>query len=369
MALGSDAEQRLRAWMTAQAGAGDVTIERLGRALVGHSAETLLLTIAERHGDRTVRRDVVLRLRPVEPALLPPYDLHRQFRILRCLESTAVRSPKVLWREPTGDVLGREFYVMERLPGTVFEQDVPEDLRTDPARIRRLCDAYTDQLAEIHSVDLAATGLDAIADGRDYLERDLAHWRGEIDRVRREPSPALERLHATLVATRPEHSAVTLVHGDAKPGNYAFVSDEVTAVFDWELATVGDPLADVGWAEVFWNVGDLLTNLPGAPTTDEFVARWEERTGLRAQRREWYRAMQAYKFCAIALVAGNLFDTGHTDDLRLASMSYAVAPFVKIAWRDLGIEEEIDLGPVGADAERMAAVLAAVDGPDQHPAA
>jgi aminoglycoside phosphotransferase (APT) family kinase protein len=349
-----EVEARLEAWLaTCLPDARSVGVEGLDRASLGHSAETLLCTIAVDGGSGAGRHDVVIRLRPPDPGLLPPYDLGRQFAILVALAETDVRAPRAWWHEPTGEVLGRELYVMERLPGTVYEQGIPDELRADPDRARRMCEHYVDQLAAIHMVDLVATGLGDLGDGRGYLDRELAHWHGEVERVRRAPLPGLARLHAELRAARPETSAVTLVHGDAKLGNYAFVDDDVTAVFDWEMATIGDPMADIGWAEMLWNLGDTPTNLPGSPTTDEFVARWEARTGLRAHDRGWYRAMQIFKMCAIALVAGRLFDDGHSDDPRLGHMTYAIAPMTGVALRELGVDEEVDPGPVLADLGRL----------------
>jgi len=351
----SGAEGRLGAWIATQLpDADEVTVEDLDRASLGHSAETLLFTVVVRRGETIEREAVVARLCPPDPGLLPPYDLGRQFRILRALEGTPVRAPRALWYEPTATVLGRELYVMERIDGKVYEQGIPRELRAEPPRVRRICEGFIDQLAAIHAVDLSATGLGALGDGRDYLDRELVHWHGEVERVRRAPLPAFDRLHEALRASQPETTVATLVHGDAKPGNYAFVDDEVVAVFDWEMATVGDPLADVGWAEILWNLGQSITNVPGAPTADEFVSRWQERTGLDARHRPWYRAFQSYKMCAIQLVAGRLFDDGYTDDTRFAYMTYAIEPMLTAALGDLGIDEPVETGPVIADIERLA---------------
>ena len=208
-----------------------------------------------------------------------------------------MRSPKVYWHEGTGDVLGREFYVMERLDGTVYERGVPEELSRRAERIARMSRERRradrrDPLASI----LEQAGLGFLGDGRHFLDRELEHWAGEMHRVQRGSLPALERLLAELRARQPEQSrTVTLVHGDPKPGNFAFVDDDVSAVFDWEMTTVGDPLADIGWAEVNWTTPGSFTVRPGGLTTDEFVARYEELSGIEVVHREWYRAFQGFK--------------------------------------------------------------------------
>jgi aminoglycoside phosphotransferase (APT) family kinase protein len=355
----SEIGARLARWLRTQlSGSDDVRVEGVGRLEVGHSAEMLALTIAWRAGGGEERRDVVVRLRPPSPGLLEPYDLPRQFRILRALEGTAVKAPRALWLEPSGDVLGRPFFVMERLAGEVYERGVPAELDADPARVRRMSASLVEQIATIHRVDLAASGLEALGDGRDYLDRELTRWSGEMRRVARGPLPALERLLAALREHQPAPCpTVTLVHGDAKPGNFAFVGAEVNAVFDWEMADVGDPLADVGWAEITWRTPSI-TSRPSSLTADEFVARWEALTGIRARHREWYRAFQTYKMAVIMLVGGMLFDAGHSDDLRLAEMASVVPLVTELALRELGVTERLEPGPVRARAERVAEVRA-----------
>jgi aminoglycoside phosphotransferase (APT) family kinase protein len=253
-------------------------------------------------------------------------------------------------------VLGRDFYVMQRLPGTVYERVIPQELLDDPERVRRMCEDMVDQLAAIHTVDLQATGLSAIADGHGYLERELDHWCGEVRRVQRGSVPALARLEEVLRERRPEQCpTVTLVHGDPKPGNFAFDdAGEVTAVFDWEMATVGDPLADIGWAEALWTTPGSITNVPGAPSVDELVARWEDRTGIPTQHRDWYRAFQLYKMAVIMFVGARLFEEGHTDDLRFVDMAYAVPFLTGQALAELSVHEELDAGDVFPRKERVA---------------
>jgi aminoglycoside phosphotransferase (APT) family kinase protein len=312
--------ERLTEWFASHLpDAHEVHVEGLDRVEVGHSAETLLMTLVIDGG----RRDVVVRIRPKPPGLLEPYDLERQFTILRALEGTTVRSPAVLWYEPTGDVLGRDFYVMERLPGRVIERGVPDDLKDDPALVRQMCLSMIDQIAAIHTADTTRCGLlDALPDGHDHLDRELDHGAGEVERAGGSAEPAFAQLIDGLRSRQPAPCPrVTLVHGDAKPGNFAFVDADVSAVFDWEMATLGDPLTDIGWAEVNWRFTGNVTSAPGTPTADEMVDRWEAQTGIEAQHRPWYRTMQGFKIAAILLVGGHLYETGASSDRRLRVLS------------------------------------------------
>src|ERR1700756_2602516 len=134
----TDIEARLATWLRTQLpDADDVRVEGLDRVSFGHSAEMMMLSIVTGHGDRDDRRDVVLRLRPNPPALLEPYDLARQFAILRALADTAVRVPRALWLEETGDVLGRPFFVMERAAGQVYEMEAPAGVAD--STVARMC--------------------------------------------------------------------------------------------------------------------------------------------------------------------------------------------------------------------------------------
>jgi aminoglycoside phosphotransferase (APT) family kinase protein len=350
-----DTEARLTAWFAEHIpDAGDLRVEGIDRIEMGHSAETLLLTVHWKDGDGDRRLDVCIRARPAGPGLLEPYDLRRQFDVLRGLETTAVRAPRVWWIEPSDHILGQEFYVMERLPGLVYERGVPAGLVADPDRIRRMCKGMVEQIAAIHSVDLHATGLEAIADGRDYLDREIEHWASEIRRVQRGPLPALERLVEVVRQQQPDQgSQLTLVHGDPKPGNFAFEGSEVSAVFDWEMATIGDPMADIGWAELVWPTPGSITSVPGAPSVDDFVAQWEELTGIASHHRAWYRAFQALKMAVILLVGSYLVDAGHSDDVRLLESAYAVDPLTRTGLHELGIDEALERGPLLPRKERI----------------
>jgi aminoglycoside phosphotransferase (APT) family kinase protein len=354
---GDEVCQRLSTWFARRLNDPGVRIDGLDRVDVGHSAEMMSLSVVSPRDGVEQRRDVVVRLRPREPGLLEPYDLQRQFDILQALEPTDVKAPRAIFMEPSSDVLGRPFFVMERAAGEVYEQEVPQGI--GPAQARRMTEGFVDELARIHLVDLDTTGLRQLGSGRDYLDRELDRWESDMRRVQRGPLPALERLLFELRRAQPDSCpTVTLVHGDAKPGNFAFVGDQVSAVFDWELTDVGDPLADVGYAEVLWALPVGLNNRPGSLTADELVSRYEERTGIGVENREWYRALQAYKLGVIMLLGSMLFDCRQSDDLRLSDMSYGIPLMTGAGLHDLGVEEVLESGPIAPRRERVQEVRA-----------
>jgi aminoglycoside phosphotransferase (APT) family kinase protein len=348
---------RLTSWLSSRMpNAGDVSIEGMDQVSFGHSAETLLLTLVWREDSSSRQLDVVLRVRPPSPGLLEPYNLERQFQILRALEKTPVPSPGALWYEGTGEILGREFYVMEQLAGEVFEMDVPAEITEAPARLAAMSRSLVDTLVAIHNVRPATSGLQFLAN-ENYLRRELDHWHGEMERYQKASLPALERLYAELIGQQPpDFPIVTLVHGDPKPGNFAYIDDTVSAVYDWELAALGDPLADVAWAEINWSTPGFFTSFPGSLTVEEFIHRYQELTGFELTNRHWYRAFQGFKLAIIMFVGAMLFDNGVSDDLRLAGMGLAVSYFTGRALAEFDIEDEIESGPVTADKERFRSV-------------
>jgi aminoglycoside phosphotransferase (APT) family kinase protein len=331
-----DIGDQLTDWFAGQLpGAEKVRIDNIDQVAFGHSAEMMLLALSWRAGGEDRHQDVVLRARPELPWLLEPYDLRLQFDILRALEGTAVRAPRALWIEESGTVLGRQFYVMERLAGTVYEQCVPAALKQAPQRVRRMAERAIEQIAAIHRTDLRATGLDRLGDGRDYLDRELDRWDRQVTRWQFEPVPGLARLSAELRARQPARSSrATLVHGNPKGGNFAFTGDEVTGVFDWEMSAIGDPMADIGWAEVTWR-STLPFSMLSAPDITQLLARYQDLTGVRVHHRPWHRAMQAYKMAVIMLTGTMLFRGGFTSDTRFAAMGAYGPPVTAQALREL----------------------------------
>lgn len=331
-------------------------VEGLQTLDFGHSAEMIALTMID--GEEQ-RQDLVIKLHPPSPGLLEPYDLERQYKILQALDPSPVKAPKVRCYEATGTVLGRDFYVMDRIAGEAYEREVPEEL-DEPGRITAMCESLVDELASVHLVDLASVGLADLDDGATYVDRELQRWAGEMQRVQRGPLPALERLHAELTSRRPAPSGrITLVHGDAKPGNFGFVDDRASAVFDWEMTDLGDPLADIGYLEMMWAYPVGITSRPTAPPFEHVLARWEERTGIQATDRAWWLALAAFKTSVILLVGSMLFDAGISSDMRYLEMALGVDMTTQAGLQALGVTETIEAGPVISSDERIAEIMAA----------
>jgi aminoglycoside phosphotransferase (APT) family kinase protein len=305
-------------------GSGDLDVEPVGD---GHSNVTYLV--------RREGCEVVVR-RPPRPPLPPSaHDVVREARLLAALAGTAARVPAVLAVSDGEDVIGAPFYVMERMDGDVITQEVPPALDTLDER-RRIGEEIVDALVEIHGVDWREC-LDGFGRPSGYLERQVRRFSGLWEHSRTRDVPAVERVGAWLSENLPESGPATIVHGDFRLGNTMYASDapaRLVAVFDWEMATIGDPLADIGYLCMTWGeVGeeppgrfDLggVTRAEGFPTRAELVARYEERSGREAGDLRWYTTLALWK--SIVFMEGNYRRAveGRTDDPYLKSFGDGV---------------------------------------------
>jgi len=297
-------------------GEGRLEAERIGE---GHSNITFLV----RRGD--VR--VVLR-RPPRPPLPPSaHDVLREARLLKALEGTPVRVPTVIAVGDDVTVMGVPFYVMEEVHGNVLASAIPPALDSAEER-RRTAEELVDSLVELHNVDWRACGLEGYGKPTGYLERQVRRFSGLWEHNKTRELPVVEELGEWLGRNMPESPESTIVHGDYRLGNVMMADSapaELVAIFDWELSTIGDPLADVGYLTVTWVEPDdpqdtmfanlnAVTRAGGFLTREEIIARYEERSGRSMSALNWYQALALWK--AAVFMEGNYkrFQAGNSDD-------------------------------------------------------
>jgi aminoglycoside phosphotransferase (APT) family kinase protein len=328
-------EDALEAYLDRQGlGEGELEAERIGE---GHSNVTFLI----RRGDTRL----VLR-RPPRPPLPPSaHDVLREARVLTAVQDTPVRVPRVLAVCDDESVLGVPFYVMEEVHGTVITNTIPPAL-DNPEQRERIGRELVEALAEIHDVDWQACGLDGFGKPSGYLERQLRRFGGLWEHNKTRELPRVQELADWLAANLPESPPATIVHGDYRLGN-VMVADEaparVVAIFDWEMATIGDPLADLGYLSVTWVEADdpedtmfsaltAVTRAEGFQTRDELIALYEERTGRSMSDLRWYQTLALWK--AAVFMEGNYkrFAAGTTDDPYLKMFDEGVPRLAEAAW-------------------------------------
>jgi aminoglycoside phosphotransferase (APT) family kinase protein len=307
-------------------GGGAIRAEPIGE---GHSNVTYLV----QRGDN----EIVLR-RPPRPPLPPSaHDVLREARLLRALAHTPARVPNVLAVGDDVDGIGSPFYVMEHVQGDVITTTVPEALDT-PAERRRIGEELIDALVDIHGVDWRAAGLEDFGKPTGYLERQLRRFNGLWELNKTREIPAVEAVGAWLAQNMPESGPATIVHGDFRLGNTLFAHGapaRLSAVLDWEMATIGDPLADVGYLCMMWTeAGDpegglrehlgKVTRQPGFPTRAELIARYEQGSGRSMRDMRWYMTLAVWK--SVVFMEGNYKRAiaGTTDDPYLKQFGEGV---------------------------------------------
>ena len=330
-----------------------LVLEPLAEFLTEHGLETpsdvTATPIGEGHSNVTfmLSTGVVVRRPPRGP--LPPsaHDVLREARLLKALERTPVRVPKVLAVCPDAEVIGAPFYAMEQMQGEVITDSIPAALDNLEQR-GRIADQLIDALVELHSVDWMAVGLEGFGRPSGYLERQLRRFTGLWAHNRTREIPEVEQLHGWLAKNMPQSPPATIVHGDYRLGNTMFAAEapaRLVAIFDWEMATIGDPLADLGYMVMHWTQPDdpeskfslhTVTRLPGFPTRDELISRYEERSGRSMGALNWYVTLALWK--AVVFMEGNYKRAlvGSTDDPYLKSFGDGV---LEIAQRAVQVSQ------------------------------
>jgi aminoglycoside phosphotransferase (APT) family kinase protein len=303
---------------------------------IGDGASNLTYLI-EREGARVVLR------RPPPPPLPPSaHDMVREARVQIGLGRAGVRVPRVLAVCDDEAVLGVPFYVMEEIDGVIIADQLPEALEHDEER-RRLGFELVDALVDLHAVDWQASGLEGIGKPSGYLERQLRRWLGLWDINATRELAVSHAVGERLRATVPESPATTVVHGDYRLGNVLVGRDapaRVVAILDWEMATLGDPLADLGYLTVTWSQAGIpehpmligpVTAGAGFPSREELIARYAARTGRDVSRLEWYQAFALWKASVFCEAIYGRYLQGERDDTWAASLCDGVPRLLEVA--------------------------------------
>jgi len=305
-------------------GSGEPSFAMVGE---GHSNVTY---VVDRGDARFVLR------RPPRPPIPPSAnDMLREARVLRALEGRA-RVPRVLAVCDDESVIGAPFYVMEEVEGLVVTGEIPDVLTSLEDR-RRMAEELIDALVEIHAVDWRAAGLEGFGKPEGYLERQVRRFLGLWEHNKTREIPAVETVGTWLRDNRPESPPSTIVHGDFRLGNVMMAPSSparVVAVFDWEMSTIGDPLADLGYLCTLYvdredpplGMFELsaVTRAEGFPLKAELVARYEERSGRSMTDIRWYQTLALWK--AVVFMEGNYkrATSGMSDDPYLKSFGEGV---------------------------------------------
>jgi aminoglycoside phosphotransferase (APT) family kinase protein len=311
-------------------GSGPIRIEKIGD---GHSNVTCLITRGT--------EKLVLRCPPPGPLAPSTHDVMREARLLEAVRPAGIPAPEVLHKFLDPGVIGVPFYLMTFVPGVVLTDRLPRE--ADAAAPEAIAESLTMTLASIHEIDVDAVGLAGIGRPSGYLERQLQRFGDLLERHATRPLPGLERVREWLQRNRPTTPSATLVHGDYRLGNVMFNAEAnaLVSVLDWEMATIGDPLADLGYLTAMWaEPGDIdsparalapLSAVSGFPSRSALARRYAERSGVDISALPWYQVLAIWKLAIILEGSYRRYLAGGIADDYLAGLGPGIEQLSQIA--------------------------------------
>lgn len=289
---------------------------------------------------RSGTTEAVLRRPPLGPVAPGAHDMGREYRVLSVLFEAYPLAPRAYHLCDDASVMGAPFLVMERRVGHVVRDHWPEELDAGPGFRRTVAENLIDALAALHLVDHHAIGLESLGRPEGFVTRQVAGWSDRWERARHEEVPAMARLAARLGASVPVPQRAVLLHNDFKLDNTMLASDgSIVAVFDWDMATTGDPLVDLGTMLAYWSGGDSISSFAAADSVvlgdvmaiGEITERYAGQTGFDVSAVDWYRALALFRIAVICQQIYIRYLRGQTSDERFGGLGALVAPIADAA--------------------------------------
>ncbi|MDN7246726.1 phosphotransferase family protein [Planococcus shenhongbingii] len=313
---------------------GELKIRQFG---AGHSNLTYALSI---NGWQAV-----LRRPPLGPVAPKAHDVEREFKILSALNPVFPAAPKPYVFSQDSAIVGSPFFIMERRYGLVIDTEFPKGTEPSEELGRKISELMVDTLVKLHAIDYTQTALADLAKPEGFMERQVNGWIGRYDRSKTDDIPEVADLSAWMLGNIPKSPEPTIIHYDFKLNNAMFADDfsELTGLFDWEMTTVGDPLADLGAAMSYWIEADdpelLKTGFGKAPVTvgkgfysrKEFIARYAEKSGRDVSNIHFYLTFAYFKLAVICQQIYYRYKKGQTSDPRFAHFGGFVKSLIQHA--------------------------------------
>jgi aminoglycoside phosphotransferase (APT) family kinase protein len=302
----------------------------------GHSNLTYSVKIGE--------REFVLRRPPFGSKVKSAHDMSREFRVLAKLHAVYPPAPEVLAFCEDESVLGAPFYVMQPIHGIILRKNLPREINLAPEKARQLNESLIDNLIRLHQVDYAAASLSELGKPEGYLARQVRGWIERYHNSKTHDYPEVERISAWLQQNMPTTQSASLLHNDYKFDNVVLDPSDLTkiiGVLDWEMATLGDPLTDLGTTLAYWvdpsdpseikeNLADITTQ-PGSLTRSEVVQHYASKTNCSTTHIPFYLAFARFKLAVIVQQIFYRYQQGLTHDPRFAALPARVSALLNAA--------------------------------------
>lgn len=305
---------------------GPITVEQFPG---GHSNLTYFV--------KSRGQELVLRRPPFGSTVKSAHDMGREFKVLSKLHSVFGPAPEPVAMCEDESVLGVPFYLMRRIPGIVYRARKPEGFEITPHRVRNACYSFIENLAELHSLDYKRVGLEHLYKGAGYVERQVTGWERRWEGSKTEEIPAMERIAPWLKENLKPDIDASIIHNDYKFDNLVFDADNqvtLVGVLDWEMSTIGDPLADFAVSLSYWRQASdgpathtsacFLGMETGALTREELITIYGRRTGRDLSELQFYFVLALYKAAVIGQQIYYRYKMGLTQDARFERFFHAV---------------------------------------------
>ncbi len=285
------------------------------------------------------KRELVLRRPPAGTAVKSAHDMLREAHVMTAIRPHYPCAPRILATCGDADVLGCDFYVMERLRGVILRRELPAGLGLDEAGVRALCLGFIDKLVELHRVDTRDPAIAALGKGDGYIARQVGGWSERWRKAQTPGSDPCEDVLAWLAARQPaRETAICVIHNDYRFDNVVLDPDnplDIIGVLDWEMATLGDPLMDLGGSLAYWVQADddavfqsfrrQPTHVPGMLTRREVVEYYSERSGWHVDHFDFYEIFGLFRLMVIIQQIYRRFVLGQTHNPQFAGFGQAAA--------------------------------------------
>jgi aminoglycoside phosphotransferase (APT) family kinase protein len=303
------------------------------------------LTYLLRYGEGEDAVEYVLRRPPLGPIAKGAHDMGREYRVLSVLYQAYPLAPRAFLYREDADIIGADFFVMERRHGVVVRRTLPDIYDPIPDAPRQMSVALIDALADFHAVDYAALGLESLGRPTGFVDRQIEGWYKRWHAAKVADLPLMDQVYHWLKENRPASSAATLVHNDYKLDNVMLAADDpgrIVAVFDWDMCTLGDPLCDVGALLTYWSepsdpdyykqASMMPTDEPRFLSRAELVTRYAERSGRDVSDIRFYHALGLYRLAVIIAQIYIRYHRGQTRDQRFAAFGDMVPRLTRAAY-------------------------------------
>jgi len=299
----------------------------VGKITGGQSRETISFEAQWTEEGREITRSLIIRMDPTASLLESNRDM--EYGVLASLESTPVLVPKVYWLEDDEKWLGRPFFIMEKLPGTTTPNRLGLFAPENPELRAKIAEQWVKILAHIHTADWKGLGLSFLGvpeAGTDCATREIDKWEKVIDKHKLEPQPILTEALLWLKNNKPEAERITLVHGDYKQDNILFENEKITAILDWEMSHLGDPMEDLGWSCMAFYRQDTPL-ICGLLEREKFLQYYEDFSGIKVDERNvfFYGVLANVKMAAIILTGVRSLSDERTRDVVLGYLGFFVS--------------------------------------------